>query len=221
MMNNVNNNIIKIFVLKCKCQICENCLEEKRREFMGEFNYLNLHEIHNLKLSKCPCGNIYDLNEIINYSKIKFTENDKNLALQRLKLILSKKCCICLNNKEETNNDFINLVLINSPKHFICKNCYQSKIKEKNDINKTKNKKIQMKYETEEDKKKNKFYFNDLESSDSSLKDCGGKEQKIFCNICFTEHILEKSEENKKIIDKKQSKKDKTMNKCCGKCFIF
>ena len=221
LINNINNNIIKIFVLKCKCQICENCLEEKKREFMGEFNYLNLHEIHNLKLSKCPCGNIYDINEIINYSKIKFTENDKNLALQRLKLILSKKCCICLNNKEEINNDFINLFLVNSPKHFICKNCFQLKIKENNGINKAKNKKIEMKYENEEDKKKNKIYFNDLESSDSSLKDCGTKEQKFFCNICFTEHILDKNEENKKIIDKKQNKKDKAMNKCCGKCVIF
>ena len=221
LINNINNNIIKIFVLKCKCQICENCLEEKKREFMGEFNYLNLHEIHNLKLSKCPCGNIYDINEIINYSKIKFTENDKNLALQRLKLILSKKCCICLNNKEEINNDFINLFLVNSPKHFICKNCFQAKIKENNGINKTKNKKIEMKYENEEDKKKNKIYFNDLESSDSSLKDCGTKDQKFFCNICFTEHILDKNEENKKIIDKKQNKKDKAMNKCCGKCVII
>ena len=221
LINNINNNIIKIFVLKCKCQICENCLEEKKREFMGEFNYLNLHEIHNLKLSKCPCGNIYDINEIINYSKIKFTENDKNLALQRLKLILSKKCCICLNNKEEINNDFINLFLVNSPKHFICKNCFQAKIKENNGINKKKKKKIEMKYENEEDKKKNKIYFNDLESSDSSLKDCGTKEQKFFCNICFTEHILDKNEENKKIIDKKQNKKDKAMNKCCGKCVII
>ena len=221
LINNINNNIIKIFVLKCKCQICENCLEEKKREFMGEFNYLNLHEIHNLKLSKCPCGNIYDINEIINYSKIKFTENDKNLALQRLKLILSKKCCICLNNKEEINNDFINLFLVNSPRHFICKDCFQLKIKENNGINKAKNKKIEMKYENEEDKKKNKIYFNDLESSDSSLKDCGTKEQKFFCNICFTEHILDKNEENKKIIDKKQNKKDKAMNKCCGKCVII
>ena len=98
---------------------------------------------------------------------------------------------------------------------------FSGKNKRNNGINKTKNKKIEMKYEKEEDKKNNKIYFNDLESSDSSLKDCGGKEQKFFCNICFTEHILDKIEENKKIIDKKQSKKDKTMNKCCGKCVIF
>ena len=215
------NNMIKILILKCKCQICENCLEEKRREFMGEFNYLNLHEIHNLKLSKCPCGSIYDINEIINYSKVKFTENDKNLALQRLKMVLEKKCCICLNNKEENNIEYINLFLVNSPKHLICKNCYQSKLKEMKEINKIKNKKIEMKYENEEDKKKNKIYFNDLESSDSSLKECGGKEQKFFCNICFTEHIIEKGEENKRIKDKRQSQKEKAMNKCCGKCVFF
>ena len=136
--NNIIKNNVKILILKCKCQICENCLEEKRKEFMGEFNYLNLHEMHNLKLSKCPCGNIYDINEIINYSKIKFTESDKKLAMQRLKIIAEKKCCICLNNKEENEKDFINLFLINSPKHIICKNCYQSKIKEKDNTNKNK-----------------------------------------------------------------------------------
>ena len=217
--NNIIKNNVKILILKCKCQICENCLEEKRKEFMGEFNYLNLHEIHNLKLSKCPCGNIYDINEIINYSKIKFTESDKKLAMQRLKIIAEKKCCICLNNKEENEKDFIILFLINSPKHIICKNCYQSKIKEKDNTNKNKNKKIEIKYENKEDKDKNKIYYNDLESSDSSLKDCMGKEQKFFCNICFTEHILDK--ENKKNKERKIRDKENSMNKCCGKCFVF
>ena len=217
--NNIIKNNVKILILKCKCQICENCLEEKRKEFMGEFNYLNLHEIHNLKLSKCPCGNIYDINEIINYSKIKFTESDKKLAMQRLKIIAEKKCCICLNNKEENDKDFINLFLINSPKHIICKNCYQSKIKEKDNTNKNKNKKIEIKYENKEDKDKNKIYYNDLESSDSSLKECMGKEQKFFCNICFTDHILDK--ENKKNKERKIRDKENSMNKCCGKCFVF
>ena len=217
--NNIIKNNVKILILKCKCQICENCLEEKRKEFMGEFNYLNLHEIHNLKLSKCPCGNIYDINEIINYSKIKFTESDKKLAMQRLKIIAEKKCCICLNNKEENEKDFINLFLINSPKHIICKNCYQSKIKEKDNTNKNKNKKIEIKYENKEDKDKNKIYYNDLESSDSSLKECMGKEQKFFCNICFTDHILDK--ENKKNKERKIRDKENSMNKCCGKCFVF
>ena len=217
--NNIIKNNVKILILKCKCQICENCLEEKRKEFMGEFNYLNLHEMHNLKLSKCPCGNIYDINEIINYSKIKFTESDKKLAMQRLKIIAEKKCCICLNNKEENEKDFINLFLINSPKHIICKNCYQSKIKEKDNTNKNKNKKIEIKYENKEDKDKNKIYYNDLESSDSSLKECMGKEQKFFCNICFTAHILDK--ENKKNKERKIRDKENSMNKCCGKCFVF
>ena len=217
--NNIIKNNVKILILKCKCQICENCLEEKRKEFMGEFNYLNLHEMHNLKLSKCPCGNIYDINEIINYSKIKFTESDKKLAMQRLKIIAEKKCCICLNNKEENEKDFINLFLINSPKHIICKNCYQSKIKEKDNTNKNKNKKIEIKYENKEDKDKNKIYYNDLESSDSSLKECMGKEKKFFCNICFTDHILDK--ENKKNKERKIRDKENSMNKCCGKCFVF
>ena len=217
--NIIDINNIKILVLKCKCQICENCLEEKKREFMGEFNYLNLYEMHNLKLSKCPCGNIYDINEIMNLSKIKFSEADKKMALQRLKLILEKKCCICLNNKEEKNNiEFIHLSVLNSPKHFICNDCYKNKINNKNKNNT--NKKVEIKYEKKEDKdNKNNAYYNDLESSDSSLKDDAGNDKKFFCNICFTEHIFAQDENN--IKDKNKNKKDKALNRCCGKCFIF
>ena len=216
--NNIIKNNVKILILKCKCQICENCLEEKRKEFMGEFNYLNLHEIHNLKLSKCPCGNIYDINEIINYSKIKFTESDKKLAMQRLKIIAEKKCCICLNNKEENEKDFINLFLINSPKHIICKNCYQKKIIV-NKNNNTKNKKVEIKYENKQDKNggTNKVYYNDLESSNSSLKESNGNDKKFFCNICFTDHLFSIDTGKKK----NKNKLDKSQDKCCGKCIII
>ena len=214
-INNVNNNYIaKIIKLKCKCQICENCLEEKKREFMGEFNYLNLYEIHNLKLTKCPCGNTYDIIELMNFSKFKFSEKDKKLALQRLKIILEKKCCICLNNNEEKSK-YNNLDILNSPNHFICDNCYQNKIISKNNSNV--NKIIEIKYEKNEDKNSNKVYYNDLESSDISLKDNGGNDKKFFCNICFTVHLILQESVNK---NNKRDKKLEKSIKCCGKCII-
>ena len=212
-ISNLNNNI-KILKLKCKCQICEICIENLRKKFMGDFNYLNLYEIHNLKLTKCPCGHIYDLNELMNLSKIKFSPEDKKLAIQRLKIILLKKCCICLKNKEE-NIKYFNLTVLNSPNHLICIDCFKNKIKIKNNgINKP----VEIKHEKKEDKN-NKIYYNDLESSDSSLKDIGGNDKKFFCNLCFTEHILAQDSENKN--NKKKNKSDKSSNRCCGKCFIF
>ena len=212
-ISNLNNNI-KIYKLKCKCQICDICLEELKKKFMGDFNYLNLYEIHNLKLTKCPCGNVYDINELINFSKIKFSEEDKNMAIKRLKLILEKKCCICLNNKEEKNK-YNNLIILNSPVHFICNDCYQTKIITKNNNN-NKNKNVGIKYENKEDKDGNKIYYNDLESSDSSMKDASNNDKKFFCNICFTEHIITHNKN-----DKKNNKLEKSINRCCGKCNIF
>ena len=213
-VSNTNNNI-KIFKLKCKCQICENCLEDLKKKFMGDFNYLNLYEIHNLKLTKCPCGNIYDINELMNFSKIKFSEEDKNMAIQRLKLLLEKKCCICLNNKREKIKYF-NLNVLNSPIHFACSDCYHIKIISKNNII---CKNVGIKCENKEDKSGNKIYYNDLESFDSSLKESNNNDKKFFCNICFTEHLISQDSENKR--SKKGNKLEKSINKCCGKCFIF
>lgn len=211
---NINSNA-KLFRLKCKCQICENCLEELKKKFMGDFNYLNLYEIHNLKLTKCPCGNIYDINELMDFSKIKFNEEDKNMAIQRLKLLLEKKCCICSNNKGEKDK-YIKINVLNSPTHFVCSDCYHIKIISKNNII-TKN--VGIKYENKEDKSGNKIYYNDLESFDSSLKESGNNDKKFFCNICFTEHLISQDSENKK--NKKSNKLEKSINKCCGKCIIF
>ena len=80
------------------------------------------------------------------------------------------------------------------------------------------NKNIEIKHERKDDKNNN-IYYNDLESSDSSLKDIGGNDKKIFCNICFTEHIITQNSENKNI--QKKNKSNKSTNRCCGKCLIF
>ena len=87
----------------------------------------------------------------MNFSKNKFSENDKKLAIERLRLILEKKCCICLHNKEE-KIEYINLIVVNSANHLICNNCYQKKIIV-NKNNNTKNKKVEIKYENKSEEK--------------------------------------------------------------------
>ena len=216
--NNENNK--EIIKLKCRCQICNNCLEDKKKEIMGGYNYLNLYELHTKKMIKCPCDNYYDINELMKYSKIKYNDNDVLLANQRLKLILLKKCCKCLLNFEDNIENY-KLHLINTQIHYICKNCY------KKNIIKQKNKEIKQHENRIEKKDKNKIYYNDLESSDSSLKDNNDKnKEKIFCKICNTEHVIEiKETDNKKNknnnINNNKKRFEKSTDKCCGKCLIF
>ena len=207
--NNNKNNNIKIIKLRCQCQLCQKCLEEKIKENMGEYKYLNLYEMHTKHFTKCPCDNIYNLNELLKYTKNKPNEKDKQEALQRLLLILGDKCCVCLINKDKT--EYIKLEVSNSQPHFICMDCYQKHI-----IYPGNNKNIHFNFGNNLYKDKNQYH--DLESSNSSLKD-NDRDKKFFCNICNTEHIiLPDIKPNQK---KEKNKMQKAISKCCKKCNIF
>ena len=208
--NNKNkNNNIKIIKLRCQCQLCQKCLEEKIKENMGEYKYLNLYEMHTKHFTKCPCDNIYNLNELLKYTKNRPNEKDKKEALQRLLLILEDKCCVCLINKDKT--EYIKLEVSNSQPHFICMDCYQKHI-----IYPGNNKNIHFNFGNNLYKDKNQYH--DLESSNSSLKD-NDRDKKFFCNICNTEHIiLPDIKPNQK---KEKNRMQKAISKCCKKCNIF
>ena len=205
---NNNKNNMKIIKLKCQCQLCQNCLEEKIKENMGDYKYLNLYEMNTKHFTKCPCDSIYNIKELLKYTKNKPNERDKKEALQRLIIVLENKCCICSLNKEKT--EYIRLEVSNSQTHFICMDCFQ-----KNMIcNGKTNKNTNFKYGNNINKDKNPYH--DLESSNSSLKD-NDRDKKFFCNICNTEHIiLPEIEQNTK-----KNKINKTISKCCKKCQIF
>ena len=203
----IANKTNKIFKLKCQCQICQKCLEEKIKENMGGFKYLNLYEMHTKHFSKCPCDNIYNINELLKYSKYKPNEKDKKDALQRLIFVLEDKCCVCLITKDKT--EYIRLEVANSKPHFICMECYP-----KNIFSHDNNKNINRKYNNID---RNKNPYHDLESSNSSLKD-NDKDKKFFCNICNTEHIILPESDNEQ---KKVNGKVKSFSKCCKKCLIY
>ena len=207
--NNNKNNNIKIIKLRCQCQLCQKCLEEKIKENMGEYKYLNLYEMHTKHFTKCPCDNIYNLNELLKYTKNKPNEKDKQEALQRLLLILGDKCCVCLINKDKT--EYIKLEVSNSQPHFICMDCYQKHI-----IYPGNNKNIHFNFGNNLYKDKNQYH--DLESSNSSLKD-NDRDKKFFCNICNTEHII--LPDIKPNQNKEKNKMQKAISKCCKKCNIF
>ena len=201
--NNKNNN--KIIKLKCQCQLCQNCLEEKIKENMGGYKYLNLYEIHTKHFSKCPCDNMYNITELLKYTKIKPSEKDKKEALQRLINILEEKCCVCLAVKDKI--EYIKLIVANSQPHFICMDCYP-----KNIFDPKNNKNANKKYGN--NLNKNKKIYHDLESSNSSLK-VNDTDKRFFCNICNTEHIILPDVDN---FPKKQKNK---ITKCCEKCNIY
>ena len=200
---------VKIVKLKCQCQLCQKCLETTIKDNFGGYKYLNLYEMHTKKFSKCPCDNIYDINELLKFAKYKPCEKDKKDALERLIIVLEDKCCICLKEKDKT--EYIKLEVNNSKPHFICIDCYEKTI-----IGPVNNKNMNNKYGKYLNKDKNQYH--DLESSNSSLRD-NEREKKFFCNICNTEHIIIPEVENSK--QKEKSKLKNTISKCCKKCFIF
>ena len=202
------NKTNKIIKLKCQCQICQKCLEEKIKENMGGLKYLNLYEIHTKQFSKCPCDNSYNINELLKYSKNKPNEKDKKDALQRLIGVLEDKCCACMVSKNKI--EYFRIEVANSKPHFICMECYPKNIfiNDNNNMNR--------KYGNDINKNKNPYL--DLESSNSSLKD-NDKDKKFFCNICNTQHIILLHESNTQ--QKKAIGKNKTFSKCCKKCLIF
>ena len=202
--NNENNNE-RIIKLKCRCQLCQECLEEKLKENNNGYNYLNLHEFNTIKCSNCFCGLNYKLRELFSYSKIIPTNKDMKDARQRLIKVLENNCCVCFKNKDKT--EYIKLNVANSPFHFICNTCHRKNILENQKISKTNN--------------EINHYINDFESSDSALRD-NEADKKIFCKICNIEHIIIPEVETNNSNDKKKHFYQSLGRCCCKKkCTIF
>ena len=186
----------KIKKLKCLCQVCEVCLDKMSKENLKDKNYLNKYEIHNMPRNKCLCGNDIDLQNLLKFSKVKPSEKDKKMAEDRLLNTLKKKCCLCLEANEQKLFDF---KIMQGPTHFMCVDCYDKEIKKENND------------EKENEKNSDDNIINDKKSI---IK------RKLFCNICYEEHIWI---EDNEIIDKKNLiQKIEVKFKCCKEnCIIF
>ena len=192
----IYNEKNKIKKLKCLCQVCDICVEKMIRENLKDKNYLNKYEIHNMPRNKCLCGNDIDLQNLVKFSKTKPNEKDKKMAEDRLLNILKKKCCLCHESNEQKLFDF---KIMQGPTHFMCVDCYEKEIKKENND------------EKENEKNSDDNIINDKKSI---IK------RKLFCKICYEEHIWI---EDNEIIDKKNLiQKIEVKFKCCKeKCFIF
>ncbi len=197
-----------INILKCMCQLCDNCLEKLLKENIKDKVCLNKYELNSLNRTKCLCENEVDLVNLMELSKNKPTEKDIKKAEERLLKVLKKKCCIC---QEKDPLKIYELNIINGPPHYICLNCSEKLNNEENISYLDKNK----------NEINNNNILSDYESNDTALKEKNSTRKKFFCKICYEEHISIE-ENNSEAVSGNIPKIGEGKFKCCkGNCFIF
>lgn len=203
----------KINKLKCRCQLCENCLEKLLKENIKKKVCLNKYELNTIARTKCLCQNEVDLLNLMELSKNKPTEKDKKDAEDRLLKVIKKRCCLC-----EENNEFkiFEFKILEGPPHFKCINCHEKELKsDENKRNKT--------FDNKNTINNNDILTNEFESNDTTMKDKTVIKKKFFCKICFEEHTsIEDSETEHQNLIGRVVKMGEGRFKCCkGKCIII
>ena len=197
----------KINTLNCMCQLCDNCLEKLLKENIKEKLCLNKYELNTIVKTKCLCQNEVDLLNLMELSKNKPSEKDRKKAEERLLKIIKKRCCLC---QEKDQLKIFEIKIVDGPPHFMCINCHE---KEFNIQNIDKNKKgID-----------NNFGLNEFESDVTMMKDKNVTKKKIFCQICYEEHIIiqDNEVEHQNLIGRVVKYGEGKFKCCKGKCEIF
>ena len=202
----------KINKLKCMCQLCDNCLEKLLKENLKDKVCPNKYELHTIEKTKCLCQNDVDLINLMELSKNKPSKKDKNKSEERLLKELRNRCCLC--QKKDRDNLF-EVKIIDRPPHMVCLNCDEVELSKKEDL------KISDKNEIN-----NNFDLTDHESNDTAIKEKNVIKKRIFCKICYEEHICilnnKIGEENKKNLIERVAKIGGNKFRCCqGKCNIY
>ena len=106
----------------------------------------------------------------------------------------------------------ISIKIVDGPEHFMCINCHEKNYNIQNIDKNTKN------------IKDNDFGLSDFESDVTIINDKNVTKKKIFCQICFKDHVFIQDNE----IEQKKNLIQRVVNygggkfKCCkGKCNIF
>ena len=203
----------KINKLKCRCQLCDNCLEKLLKENIKKKVCLNKYELNTIQRTKCLCQNEVDLVNLMELSKNKPTEKDKKDAEDRLLKVIKKRCCLCKENNEYKIFEF---KILDGPPHFKCINCHEKELKSEENI---KNKTIDNKNTINN----NEINTNEYESNDTTIKDKPVIKKKFFCKICFEEHTsIEDTETEHQNLIGRVVKMGEGRFKCCkGKCIII
>lgn len=203
----------KINKLKCRCQLCDNCLEKLLKENIKKKVCLNKYELNTIVRTKCLCQNEVDLVNLMELSKNKPTEKDKKEAEERLLKVIKKRCCLCKENNEYKIFEF---KILDGPPHFKCINCHEKELKSDENM---KNKS----FDNKNIINNNDIATNDIESKDTTIKNKNVIKKNFFCKICFEEHTsIEDTETEHQNLIGKVVKVGEGRFKCCkGKCIII
>ena len=81
--------------LKCKCLLCDKCLEETILDITGGLKILNSYEKRNLQKTLCTsCEGDFSYEDALEHLK-DIKEKDRKNAINRMKNYISTKCLIC------------------------------------------------------------------------------------------------------------------------------
>ena len=201
----------KINKLNCMCQLCDNCLEKLLKENIKKKVCLNAYELNTIVKTKCLCQNEVDLLNLMELSKNKPTEKDLKRAEDRLLEIIKKRCCLC---NEEDPLKIFEIEIMDGPKHFMCINCHEKDLKSDDNL------------QNIDKLNKNGLdndFLSEFESDSTMNKDKKKTKKKIFCQICFKEHItIQDNEIEKQNLITRVVKYGENKFRCCkGKCTIF
>ena len=202
----------KINKLNCMCQLCDNCLEKLLKENLKDKVCPNKYELHTLEKTKCLCQKDVDLLNLMELSKNKPSKKDKAKSEERLLKELKNRCCLC--QKKDRDNLF-EVKVVDEPPHMICLNCDEVELSKKEDLKNFDKNEIN-----------NNFDLTENESNDTALKEKNYIKKRIFCKLCYEEHICiinnRIGEEAKKNLIERVSKIGGSKFRCCqGKCNIF
>ena len=95
--------------LKCKCLLCDKCLEEMILDITGGLKILNSFEKRNLQKTSCTsCEGDFSYEDALEHLK-DIKEKDRKNAINRMKNYISTKCLICGNEvrKNDNNDEFL------------------------------------------------------------------------------------------------------------------
>lgn len=90
--------------LKCKCLLCDKCLEEMILYITGGLKILNSFEKRNLKKAVCTsCGGDFSYEDALEHLK-DIKEKDRKNAINRMKNYIYTKCLVCGNDVRKNEN---------------------------------------------------------------------------------------------------------------------
>ena len=182
----------------CKCQYCENCLENMIDIYTKNYKILNVYELQNFESISCLCGDTFNYSLAIKYSKQINSIHIENAA-NRLKKILNKYCCNCGKKAQFEDDDFVDIEFVDMYKHKVCKECFELEFNFK-----------EMICDVDDD--------DDFEY-ENGRKKCklNSFAKKVYCLVCFEEHFIDLRDVSKN--NKKGRSRSKEKNK--KDCIIF